>query len=491
MTPSATPLPPLDLRARLMGWLGLGALLWLAIALLLTAFTLRRGVAEESAGADALTELLILAGEAHLDPRPELLAQLDALVASEQVRHLLVRWAPEAQAAAPEAGGGPVAGAGPAERTTGPVIWLARRLGLVETVAAPALSHRIPVGGRVLLLSPDPHAEIDEIVDDSLPLMLAWLLIGLAMTAGVGVIVARALAPARELCAGLLRLEGGAPAPGFGRFRLREYAAIAEGIEHMALRLGQAHRAQQRLTQRLIGLQEEERRALARDLHDELGQHLTGMAAQVALLQRHADKLSPARVQASAEALQAELRCVSQQLRQLLSQLRPHGLSAAGLPDELALLVEHWRARCPDVAIELHVAEPLPAIDDEAVLVLYRGLQEGLTNVFRHSQARELRVQLAADPSGPLALRIVDDGCGLPPEDARSEGTGLLAMRERAARVGGQLLLEPAGGPPGRPGLALTLTVPCRVPSEPPGAAAPGGAFPFEEESPRDPRPAA
>lgn len=488
MTPSA-PLPPLDLRARLLAWLALGALLWLAIALLLTALTLRRGVSEESVGADALTELLILAGEAHLDPRPDLLARLDTLVRSERVRHLIVRWAPAAPAGEPPL---PLTTEPPAgQPPPGPVVWLARRLGLVEAVSAPALSHSIPVGERVLLLSPDPHAEIDEVLDDSLPLMLAWLLIGLGMMAGVGVIVARALAPARELCAGLLRLEGGAATPGFGRFRLREYAAIAEGIEHMALRLGQAHRAQQRLAQRLIGLQEEERRALARDLHDELGQHLTGMAAQVALLQRHADKLSPARVQASAEALQAELRCVSQQLRQMLSQLRPHGLSAAGLPDELALLVEHWRARRPEVAIELHVAEPLPPIDDEAVLVLYRGLQEGLTNVFRHSQARQLRVQLAAGPPGELALRLVDDGCGLPPEEARSEGTGLLAMRERAARVGGRLQLAPAGGPPGRPGLALTLTVPCRAPSEPFGAEPLNGESLNEEESPLDPRPAA
>lgn len=477
MSPSL-PLPPLDLRARLMAWLGLGALLWLGIALLLTAFTLRRGVAEESAGAHALTELLILAGEAHVDPRPEPLARLHALVESERVRHLLVRWAPQGPEAPAEVEGPLARDAQPPEPPTGPAVWLGRKLGLVEAAAAPALSHRIPVGDRLLLLSPDPHAEIEEIVDDSLPLLLAWLLIGLGMMAGVGVIVARALAPARELCAGLIRLEGGAASPGFGRFRLREYAAIAEGIEHMALRLGQAHRAQQRLTQRLIGLQEEERRALARDLHDELGQHLTGMAAQVALLQRHADKLSPARVQASAEALQAELRCVSQQLRQLLSQLRPHGLSAAGLPDELALLVEHWRARCPEVAIALQLDEPLPPIDDEAVLVLYRGLQEGLTNAFRHSQARALRIHLAAPGDGQVRLHIVDNGIGLPPDGPGNEGTGLLAMRERAARVGGRLDLAPAGGPPGRPGLALTLSVPCMTAVDAPEEDA--GAWPLE-----------
>lgn len=458
----------MDLRVRLLAWLALWAGLWLALVLALTAFTLQRGVADESAGADALIELLTVAAEAQAEPSPERLRRLQGLIEGGRFRHLRAAW----EAGGPTPAGAPMAPPEVSGLLESPSPEAARPPeALVARVAAwfaprdaqlPALTHRLPIGDRVLRLTPDPQAEVAEVLEDNLPLLAAWCVVGLLMMATVYVIVARALAPSRELCAGLARLEAGQAQPGFGRFRLREYHAIARGIEAMAERLGRARQAQRQLSQRLIALQEDERRALARDLHDDLGQHLTALAAMVALLQRHPERQTPESLRERADALQAELRGISARLRQLLAQLRPHGLSTEGLREELQTLMAQWRQRCPEVDLQLEESGELPALDEASTLVIYRAMQEALTNAYRHAGARRIVVRWGGLGQGErrqARLSVADDGRGLgpAPEEALTRGTGLQAMRERVEGVGGRLDLGP--GPDGA-GFRVALILP-------------------------------
>lgn len=449
----------MDLGRRLMLWLAALAGLWLVVTLVYTAAALRSGVQDEMQGAQAVVELLAAAAAAHSGDAASQ-QQLQTLLAQGRARHLSARWAD-----APDVDQG---------EQLSLLHTLARRL---APAGLPVPQHRIAIGERTLLIEPAPDSEVDEVLGDALPLLALLLAAGAAMLASAWWIVRQALAPASALCAGLARLAAGAAAPDFPPLRLREYAAIGQGIEQLAAGLASARLEQSRLAQRLIGVQERERRELAHDLHDEFGQHLTAMAATVSLLQRHAVRLEPARVADCAAQIADSLRCIGAQLRELLARLRPHGLDAASLPQELLGLVDKARARHPGLVIAAEIAPQLPALSEDAALALYRSLQEALTNALRHSGARSLQVRLDLPTPQALRLQMRDDGCGRAdaiearPRGARG-GLGLPGMRERLAMVGGSLQLHdnPGGG----------LCVEVRVPARLDAAAAPPPSFPGE-----------
>ncbi|EWS55993.1 ATP-binding protein [Methylibium sp. T29] len=427
----------MDLSKRLVVWLALLAALWLGITLVYTAVALRSGIQDEMQGANAVVELLSTAAEANLgDAHSQL--RLQALLAEGHARHLRVRWADE-----------------PSQDNLEQVSLLhdyARRL---APAGKPVAQHRIAIGPRTLIVEPAPDSEIDEVLGDVLPLLLLLLVAGGAMLFGVWWIVRQALAPASVLCAGLARLQAGQPEPGFPALRLREYAAIARGIDELAAGLATARCEQSRLTQRLIDVQERERRRLASDLHDEFGQHLTAMSATASLLQRHAARLDPVELARCADQMVASLGCIRLQLRTLLSRLRPHGLEAEGLAHELAGLIDRARAHHPTVTIRADIAVPLPALPEDAALALYRSLQEALTNAYRHSGAGEVQVRIDVPAVQRVRMRVIDDGCGRASALPRG-GLGLLGMRERLAMVGGGLRLVDNAGP----GLCVEVWVP-------------------------------
>jgi two-component system sensor histidine kinase UhpB len=262
----------------------------------------------------------------------------------------------------------------------------------------------------------------------------------------------RALAPVRELEASLHRLARGEPDPALPAFALREFGRVARAIEHLAGALRDARDGQHALARRLIAVQEDERRALARELHDEMGQTLTALNVTAAHLVRNAGRIAPADVAECAGELRRELRTCAEQLRTILKSLRPHGLDAGGLGPTLRELVEGWRGRCTGlesgIAFALELPARLPDIGEAQALALYRVVQEALTNVVRHSGARHCVVRIAADVADAtaLVLEVGDDGCGLPAGVRR--GGGLLGMQERAGMAGGELriLPNPAGG---------------------------------------------
>lgn len=427
----------MDLSKRLVVWLSLLAALWLGVTLVYTAVALRSGIQDEMQGANAVVELLSTIAEANLgDAHSQL--RLQVLLAEGHARHLRLRWADE-----------------PSQDNLEQVSLLhdyARRL---VPAGKPVPQHRIAIGPRTLIVEPAPDSEIDEVLGDVLPLLLLLLVAGGAMLFGVWWIVRQALAPASVLCAGLARLQTGQPEPGFPAMRLREYAAIARGIDQLAAGLAMARGEQSRLAQRLIDVQERERRELARDLHDEFGQHLTAMSATASLLQRHAARLDAAELARCADRMASSLGCIRLQLRTLLSRLRPHGLEAEGLAQELVALVDRARAHHAGVAIRVDIAAPLPVLAEDAALALYRSLQEALTNAYRHSGAREMQVLVDMPALQRVRMRVIDNGCGRADALPRG-GLGLLGMRERLAMVGGGLRLVDNAGP----GLCVDVWVP-------------------------------
>jgi two-component system sensor histidine kinase UhpB len=148
-----------------------------------------------------------------------------------------------------------------------------------------------------------------------------------------------------------------------------------------------------------------------------------------------------------------DLVALQTQVRRLLTRLRPHALDAFGLEGALADLVESWRQRAPAIEWSLSCDESAAELPEEVATELYRMVQEGLTNIARHSKAGFARVSVGT-AQGTLRILLEDDGQGIDP--AAPRGYGLLGIAERARRLGGELEIDSdASGTRLRVGLAL------------------------------------
>jgi len=218
---------------------------------------------------------------------------------------------------------------------------------------------------------------------------------------------------------------------------LGEIGALERAFNRMIERL-EAERRQ--AGARALQAREEERQRIARGLHDEVGQTMTGV---LFLLKQLAQQAPSAQRPALEEAQQA-VRANLEEVRRIAQELRPEALDHLGLPSALSNLARAF-ARRTSIAVDRQIASQLEHLDPAVELVLYRVAQESLTNVARHSNAT--RVVLALSRNGDsVVLQIADNGHGF--ERPHLEGGGLRGIRENALIVGGALAIKPspAGG---------------------------------------------
>jgi PAS domain S-box-containing protein len=203
-----------------------------------------------------------------------------------------------------------------------------------------------------------------------------------------------------------------------------------------------------RLVRQLIAAQERERAELARELHDELSQHLTAIRAFAGAIQRDEAPVRE-RVQAAAQAIENSARAIYEVSHRLMEGLHPNILDAAGIVEAIASLLDGWGRQHPEIEWRASLPRNL-AVDRASLRVaIYRIVQECLSNVSRHAGAQRLRIVLATRqrPEGNwLRLIIRDDGAGMDAGAPRA-GFGLLGMRERILSLGGLLkITTPRGG---------------------------------------------
>jgi two-component system, NarL family, sensor histidine kinase UhpB len=216
-----------------------------------------------------------------------------------------------------------------------------------------------------------------------------------------------------------------------------EVVALAEAFNEMLDRLEGERRDSGR---RALAAQESERRRIARELHDEIGQLLTGLILRGETLARRA----PEEVRADVIGLREGAREAAEEVRLIARRLRPEALDELGLQSALLALCTSV-AETSDLEVERRFARDLPLTAEEE-LVIYRVAQGSLTNVVRHARARRVALTLGADAERGV-LVVADDGVGLP-DEAASDSSGIRGMRERALLVGAQLTVravEPHG----------------------------------------------
>ena len=207
------------------------------------------------------------------------------------------------------------------------------------------------------------------------------------------------------------------------------------------------------LLQRLYTAKEDERLALARELHDDMGQTSTAIRTEVAVLQR-IGRLHP-EADASVKRISESAQHLSQMTRQMLHRLRPPALDSMGLEQALIALCEVWQNSNQKSLCEFNASALPEGLNDYACVTVYRIVQEALTNVTRHAHAKHVRVQLTLDSLG-LNLNIEDDGRGMADTQAVHQGFGLLGMQERVASVAGSLSISSKLGQ----GVRLAIQIP-------------------------------
>lgn len=418
----------MDLRRRLIGSLGLLLGSLMAIATLIQLHSLRTDIETEVDASARLAGVLLAAASASTEPGPTLAERLSGA----GLRHLSIRTGEQPAASAPPHPLLAWLGLAPHERS----------------------EQAIRIGQHTLYIAANPGSEIEERLGDTVRILITLLFFS-----GATLLIAwwsadRALRPVRALEDALHRLARGEEKPALPAFALREFRRVAGAIDYLADALAASRNAQRALARQLISVQEDERRSLARELHDEMGQTLTALNTTAAHLARNAERMEAWAIAECAGDLRRDIRSSGEQLRAMLKSLRPHGLAASGLAPTLHELVDGWRGRATGIEFALVLPEPFPELDEATALTLYRVAQEALTNVVRHSGARHCALRLAL-AGRHLRLEVIDDGRGIPPAGP-VRGGGLLGMTERLDMAGGALALSanPAGG------LRLVATLP-------------------------------
>ena len=231
-----------------------------------------------------------------------------------------------------------------------------------------------------------------------------------------------------------------------------EDVRLAESLAaRAAIAVELSERVSRDTVRRVVEAQESERARLARELHDETGQALTSILLGLKALDERVET-------AESRTALAELRelvvSTLQDVRRLSVELRPAALDDFGLVPAIERLLDTVAERT-GLAVDVQSQLGERRLPAEAETVLYRIVQEAVTNVLKHADARSVTVRLDHSGNG-VTLVVQDDGTGFDPDGARDGGVGLIGMRERVALVGGRLSIESAEGA----GTMLTAEVP-------------------------------
>ncbi len=302
-----------------------------------------------------------------------------------------------------------------------------------------------PLGA--LRVSANPRSEVSEIEERVESDVLLLVIVVLAMAGAVYFMVRRGLRPVGQIQLALTRLQAGELATRLPHFRVKDLDDISDSFNHCAQTLQSAAEQRRTLNLRLIAVEEEERRRLARELHDELGQSLTAIKVDAAYMEREARGVLPG-VVTCAQGVGEVVDGIMALTRSMLTRLRPHELETVGLRGTLQDLVDGWQARVADrlnCSLEFHGS--VDALSPSLNITLYRLIQECLTNAVRHSRARRMAIQIQVTDS-QVQLRVAESEVRPGTVADSGGGTGLDGMRERVAAQGGglQLLWQSTGG---------------------------------------------
>lgn len=295
---------------------------------------------------------------------------------------------------------------------------------------------------QVLLVKPNARSELIEHLFFSLTAFGALLLLGLVVAITQYRTLMHAFAPVQALKTQLESFERGDLSARLPVPELTELAVIANTFNRLADSLQRLVGEQRRLSLSLMSLRTEERHRLARELHDDLGQLLTAISVNVASLKRQRDDTEGHR-NALLE-LERDVQQLRDATRAMLAQLREGHDGPLPQSQTPIALIRDWQQRFAQVhwRIPDDLGERFERLRVGEYEVAKRIMQEALTNIFKHSQASEIRIELRFDADRAECLLVENDGLS-GEHRAQASQLGLIGMRERAASIGAQIHAGP------------------------------------------------
>ena len=309
------------------------------------------------------------------------------------------------------------------------------------------------VGGGALgqiVIASDPSDEIDEIWEAASSLAFIGGAAALAALLGASLLLGRTLRPLGDYGATLGRLRDGDFLARAHPAGSPEFVDIGSKINSLAESLESFRATNQSLIQQLLEVQDDERKAIAHELHDEIGSHLFAIRANAAVLAASLRAEGADRQALSAKAIGDQVEALQAHNRLILRRLRPAALDDLGLAEALEILVKGWRETEPSVelTLELPTTDLQKILDDcppVASLALYRLVQEALTNVFRHADASHASVSIACEKGREILARKSARRWRRT-EARRPAGPGLDGDARKDARAGWVLRLRARAG---------------------------------------------
>jgi two-component system sensor histidine kinase UhpB len=317
----------------------------------------------------------------------------------------------------------------------------------VRLLALPDVARHAPImiqGERVgeLAFEPEMAADIYEKWIGFLAIVASAFGLMLLTMAITFLTVDAALKPLHDLGQGLARLRDGHYADKIACSGPPEIRQSCDAANELAQTLTHLDRENRNLLRKMVSIQDDERRDIARELHDELGPLLFAIRANVVAMvdsgssDQETPDSPPQKALQSVEALQSTN-------RRILDRLRPMHIEELGLESSIRKLLRNVRSQAPGIDVDFEIDPALEAVDGVVSQTVYRVLQEGITNVLRHAQATEMQLKAAVSEDDVL-VEISDNGIGMPSDFVI--GRGLTGMRERVRALGGTFELSRSGG---------------------------------------------
>jgi two-component system, NarL family, sensor histidine kinase UhpB len=295
-----------------------------------------------------------------------------------------------------------------------------------------------------LVVEPNPAGAIRE----------AWRKLKTLLWVGVGFFVllnfavywmlGHWLQPLKPMLKAINSMEHGDLSVRLPSFDLPEFDLIGHSLNRMAESLTAERELEEnrQLTALIQSHIEDERRSLARELHDELGQYVTAIKTFAVTIANKTETKSPD-ISGYAQTIVAAANHIYDGMHNIIRQLRPGSLDNLGLAETLKDTVNNLQKQQPDIHINLQMAGKLDVLGESLNINIYRIVQEAMNNAIKHAEAKNIEIKLETTKTGALQLMIKDDGKGMNIHDVdQSNHFGLLGMRERVQSFGGSFNVD-------------------------------------------------
>lgn len=319
-------------------------------------------------------------------------------------------------------------------------------VGFMGLFSDPWESKRLPVEilGQpkgTIVITPDPSYEFGEIWNQFTGIFYLAGAFFILTNILVVWIVFRALSPVEFILKALTELESGNLKTKMPSLRTSELSAISSKFNNMVTALRNSIEQNHQLSQKLIRIQEEERKILARDLHDEFGQSLTAIHADAAVLKALANKEYP-KIKPSVNAISDLSKHLMNLVGGMLNRLKLGVLHELGLEEGLKDLLNTWQLRHPKISLKHEInLKDLSKTNETISVTSYRIIQECLTNISRHARAKNVEIYIHYVKKNTshafIDIEVIDDGIGF--SKSHRDGFGLSGMRERINEINGKI----------------------------------------------------